>query len=370
MNRGYDRLFGLFAIHCTTLVAAASMLLPLSRAQDTVPCPPPNHRVHAGLIAEHPISGGGVDTEETRLIHCVTEALSAEFGEGLRFRIVKPYFGREFQITVIRPSTCCEELLERIGVDFEVCDKQAGNLLTNFFSLGRAASGEQSLCANEAVCGVECVLAESKACTCGACKCDACKCAECRQGACKCSALAANQREADCGDETCAVTRMIIRHANHHDEERAEVLEHNVVEHLMLEHHPLKLMQHIASLMAEKAAAEAALEAKEEADEKLGELVETVTELIATNASLEAKLEAQAEHAKLAQKIADLAHENGRLKAHLELADQRSEATKHAMTLMLENERLKYRLADLEQKHAAAEAARTAEKRRDERSSR
>jgi predicted nuclease with TOPRIM domain len=134
-------------------------------------------------------------------------------------------------------------------------------------------------------------------------------------------------------------------------------------------HHPLKLIQHIASLMADKAAAEAALETQQASHEEQSELFETVAELMAANAALQTKLEAQSEQARLAEKLADLAAENARLKAHVELAAERTELTRGAISLSIENERLKLRLAELEQRHAAEEAVRTAERSRGNRKS-
>ena len=127
---------------------------------------------------------------------------------------------------------------------------------------------------------------------------------------------------------------------------------------------------HIAGLVGEKAAAQAALAVRKEADEQIGELFETMAELLADNAALDAKLEAAAEQRKLVEKMAELAAENARLKVHVELAAERAEATRSAMALTLENERLKLHLAALEQKQILAEAARTAAKPRGERKAR
>src|SRR5205085_6461736 len=136
-----------------------------------------------------------------------------------------------------------------------------------FVRLGCPAAAGECTCAGEAACGSDCATAH----------CPGCKCDDCQRA----NHVAEND-EANCGDEKCAVATMVIKHLEHHDE--------------FADFHPLKLMQHIAGLMAEKAAAQAALEAREETDEQLAELYETMAELAADNAALDAKLEASAEN--------------------------------------------------------------------------
>jgi hypothetical protein len=184
------------------------------------------------------------------------------------------------------------------------------------------------------------------------CKCDDCKC-------CK-HAVAHDEtkcgEEANCGEDCGATLTMVVENGEEHDD--------------LADYHPLKLMRHIAELMADKAAAEAVLEVKHEAQEEIADLYEAMAEVMADNAALDAKLIAAAEHRKLLERIADLATENARLKTQNELAAERIEMAKTSVALTLENEHLKSRLADLEQKHAAAEAARTAAKSSGDRESR
>jgi hypothetical protein len=191
--------------------------------------------------------------------------------------------------------------------------------------------GGNELVISSATCGGECTAAHAQGCTCDKCKCCGHK---------------GEVSENGCGED-CRVATMVIERAPHHD--------------FLVDRDPLRLMQHIAGLMHDKAAAEAALEAKCEAHEEILELYEAMADLLADNAALGAKLQAQAEQNSLIEKLAALSAENARLKAHTELADLRIELAKNAAAVALENERLKLRVAELEQKQAAAEAARTAE---------
>jgi hypothetical protein len=383
MNRVTDRVVCLWAMYCLMVVVAGTSVLRIARGQEVLPPPvptPPGAHPHQILIADP----GGQGRGQTIVI--VTHSGNV------------PLVGRVFQNAGQGP-TCCEEMLQRVGVD---CDHDAaehclgggidvhvfgdlphGSLTNNHATLRLGFPGliidnhdartgqrrvkasllsdrvEQETAGSAAplprlgcpsVAAGECTCAGEPACgsECAAGHCPGCKCDECQ------SAMhVAESDEPTCGDESCALARLVLDNDQDDGDE-------------ITDFHPLKLMQHIAALMAEKAAAQAALEARDQADEKLSELVETITELIADNAALDAKLEAQAEHARLRETITDLAAENARLKAHVELAAERAELAKNAFAMALENERLKLRLADLEQRHAAAEAARTAAKPRPE----
>jgi hypothetical protein len=185
-------------------------------------------------------------------------------------------------------------------------------------------------------------------CACGT-DCAATNCANCKCQSCACESKA---DEASCGQD-CGV--LVVKR---------EIKQ--LPEGLPC---PFMLMEKIASLMAEKAAAEAALQARQEADERIEGLIETVAELLADNAALDAKLESQTEHAKLHEKLADLAAENARLKAHVELAAERADLHRGSLMLSLENERLKQRLVEIEDKQAS-EAVRTSARPRGERKAR
>jgi hypothetical protein len=382
MNRGSDRIVCLFATYCLAIVVAATSIAEMARGQETIPSPPPTSRNWQALIGDHPLpiiehAISGVDSAQGQFMDRAIKALMTEFGtEGVAFRVTMPFPGRLLQNPTAGP-TCCEELLQRLGAgpNHDVADlpcigeinvrgvwlrpgeiidtrevrssecrlkssepcqetdeQHTANVTAQFIRFGCPcnAAGECT-CGGQTTCGHECAVAAGTGCQCDD---------------CKCYARAGQTDEATCGNDHCAVARMVIKHAEHHDDAH--------------DHHPLKLMQHIAGLMAEKAAAEAALEVRKEADEQLGELYEAMSELLADNAALDAKVQAHADHTKLLERITDLAAENARLKAHVELADERAALTKGAFALTIENERLKLRLADLEQKHAAAEAARTA----------
>jgi hypothetical protein len=280
-------------------------------------------------VAEHPVLG--IDPVATQFLDRATRALTAEFGSGVTFRVTMPYPGASFEQGCSGPE-CCEEKLSHGGGGATAVEQPTANITAKFIRLGCpcVAAGE-CVCASHAACGAECAAAEASA-----------------VKSCPCSAEA---DEAKCGDEGCEVANIVVRHFSHHEE--------------AAEHDPFKLMQHIAGLVGEKAAAQAALAVRREADEQIGELFETMAELLADNAALDAKLEAAAEQRKLVEKMAELAVENARLKAHVELAAERAEVARSAVALTLENERLKLHLAAMEQRQALAEAARTAAKPRE-----
>jgi hypothetical protein len=315
MNHLLDRVFALCGL---SLLLAAVWMGQLVHAQDELPPPlptPPGAHLRQILIADHVapkriviITQGGPDWAHL------------------------PPVGQFFKAGCNGP-TFCEEVLERLQAPAQASNQPIIDLTPKFIGQGCAcAAAGECVCASHPACGEECAAAKA----------DSCKCCPCADHAV----------EATCGEDGCQAADILIQRVQH-----VEQLE---------EHHPLKLMQHIAGLVGEKAAAQAALAVRKEADDQIGELVETMAELLADNAALDAKLEAQneahAEQRKLLEKVADLAAENARLKAHVELAAERAEIIRSTATLTLENERLKLRIVELEQKHALAEAARTAAK--------
>jgi hypothetical protein len=276
----------------------------------------------------------------------VAKTLLAELGPGFAIRVTKMP-ACETACGTCASQTACEEMIARIGVDFEspCCAETCNAGPAKFVSLGCpcAAAGECH-CAGQ-----------------GACKC------------CSCGSQAACGSDATCGSETACHAEHTACNAEHtaafaaHEEGHALHHEKHIVELKSHEHCPF--VEHMASLIAEAAAARAELASRKEASEKMAGMYESMAELIAANAALHARLEAQEEHFKLAEKLAHLATENARLKTHVELAGH-TEAGQHALTLTLENERLKARLAELEQKHAEAQATRTAAKVRSDRKAR
>jgi len=242
-----------------------------------------------------------------------------------------PLVGRLFKVgQPCEGPACCIENFERIGIDFDcqLCPPPPGFHVFKF-------SGLSCPCEN-------CVC-----CPCGA-KCSTNQCAAANCAGSQTNVTAYNPAacsEANCGCENCPANQ-----ATKH------------VDHLISRSHPVceltKLFEHIAELSADKAAAEAMLEAREEAQEQFIELFESMAELVAENASLEAKLAAQTEHGKLAEKMIELATENARLKAQVELAAERNELLRGSLEVAVENERLKLRVAELEKRHATATAAR------------
>jgi hypothetical protein len=370
MNSRFDRISGLIAAYGLAAAVAVTSLVQLGRAQEVIPCPPPVGGRPAN-IEEHPIL-----SHLRNLPHAgdyLHHVLVNSKGDVIIHLTKLPQPGSLLE-EACPSETCCEEMLKRIGAGLghscaehscanELGVETAGDpahtrhaIVIGHLRLQpgeiidtrqiRTSERRPKASQFEPQCGSDCREAVTAGCTC-----EKCGCKEC-----KCGTVAATADEAKCGEE-CVAKTLVIQHVQHAcGDELAEL-------------HPLKLMQHIASLMAEKAAAEAALEVREESAEQLSELFEGMADLIAENAALNVRLEAQAEHTKLAEKMADLAAENARLKAHVELAAERMELTKAALSMTLENERLKLRLADLEQKHAAAEAARTAARPRTDRES-
>jgi hypothetical protein len=377
----------LFGSYCVAAAVAVTSLLTIARGQETLPAPPPGYRSADHESAGHCPACPG-EACPAQVVERATRALTAEFGNGVMFRVTMPHPGLLMQGNCTGP-TCCEEMVERLGAGFE--QQAAGEfphvrrtIILNRLSLrpgetidARALrSGERRLkgaefgceseechatghatftrlgcpctdvgecrCASESSCGTECAAASAA----GAEHCTGCKCCTC----------AAKSEEARCGDENCELATMVIQAAAHQDE--------------AAQRDPLKLMQHIAGLMAEKAAAEAALDVKSESHAEAAELYEAMAELMADNAALDAKLQARAEHDKLVEKLATLAAENARLTAHVQFAAERAERAKSELALAIENEHLKVRLAALEEKQALEDAARTATRQRGERKAR
>jgi hypothetical protein len=314
MNRLFDRVWSLCG--CSLLVAAACSVGSL-RGQDEPPPPPPTpHRAEVLILRQ-----GAPCDQET----CTKQTF---FFNRLQ---VKPQGTAEAAgVTHVLPLPASEFFFSCHG-------EPAPHAGVKFVRLGcacTAATGECH-CAGSKACGEDCAAAAT----------DDCRC-------CPCSATAG----AGCGEDGCEVKHVEVRQVRRLDDPA--------------EHHPIKLMQHIAGLVGERAAAQAALEVRLEADEQIGEIYEAMAELLADNAALDAKLQAQAEQRKLLEKIADLAAENARLKVHAELATERVEIARSSAALTLENERLKLRLAEVEHKHAVSEATRTAAKPRERKASR
>jgi hypothetical protein len=344
MNRGMDRAVCLLAGYCFTIGLIAAGVAKIAHAQEVVPSPPPGFRCEG----ECPLSAQlGIDPVAGEFFERATRALTTEFGQGLRFRVTMQ------QPALFTEKPCngasCGEDEARCAVGQIIASGPApGHVFTaKFVRLGCpcAASGECK-CAEKTSCGSDCAASSNST----------CKCCQCAAASYETTTHEKVAHESKCGEETCELTDVIVKHLHHQDELAALA--------------PHKLMQQIAQLMAEKAAAQAALAVRKEADDQIGEIYEAMAELLADNAALDAKLEAQDESRKLAEKVAELSAENARLKTHIELAAERAELARATVVLQLENEKLKLHLAAVEQKHAIAEAARTAAKPRNERKAR
>jgi len=308
MNRLFDRVFALCAL---ALLLAAPCIRQIAHAQDELPPPLPTFP--------------GAHLRQVLIADPATHQQILIIRQGVRELSHFPPVGQLFKNGCSGP-TFCEEVLERVPAPNQQIAEPQIRLTARFLRQGCPCAAGECVCDAHATCGEDCSAAKA----------DDCKC-------CPCAAEAA---EAKCGEDTCEGGDCLIRRVEHFEQ--------------AAEYDPLKLMQHIAGLVGEKAAAQAALAVRKEADEKVGELVETLAELLADNAALDAKLEAASEQHKLLEKMANLAAENARLKTHVELAAERAEIARTSAALTVENERLKLRLAELEQKHALAEAARTA----------
>jgi hypothetical protein len=274
------------------------------------------------LIADHPI--GAVDPNASQLFELAMKALSAEFGDNVTFRITMPRPGCLLE-GVCGSSACCEQMLDRLAAVPEIKECPITNFAAKFIRLGCPCTADgECHCAAQASCGASCAAGTTSS--------------------CKCCPCAGQVTSATCNGETCGVKELVVKQVEHHKE--AAPLDSQ------------SLLKHIAELMAEKAAAQAALDVRKESEERFSQLFEAMAEVIADNAALDAKLEGQIEQRKLLEKVAELATENARLKAQVELAAEKAEIARSTNLLTLENERLKLRLADLEHKHAAAEAGR------------
>jgi hypothetical protein len=356
MNMRLERIDALFALYCCAALAAASISARPAGGQETLPAPAP--KVSGAdprhvLIADHP--------------------------HGILILANLPHV-EHFLRTVCSGPTPCEQMLQQLGIETNddsttrACDGgqcpqsrqtlvfdrlllHPGQIIDTRHVRASIRRLTSSPCEGETcneytadvvkVAGRDCACSATGECKCGEAVCGS-ECAaagrvNCRCDNCQCCPCTAQNDETTGRDQQCPYATLTPHHS---DSNAAELC-------------PIKLMQHIACLMAEKAGAEAALAAKSESHEQLAELMETMADLLADNAALDAKLEAKAEHVKLAEKLAEVSAENARLKAHVELAAERAELTKAMLTLQLENERLKLRLAEHEQKHAA-DAARTA----------
>jgi hypothetical protein len=340
-----DRAVCLLAGYCFTIGLAAAGVARIAHAQEVVPSPPPGLRCQGECPLSAPL---GIDPVAAEFFDRATQALTAEFGNGMRFRLTMQHPALFTEKTCSGPGCAEDESGCAVG-QIIASGPAPGHVFTaKFVRLGCpcSASGECK-CAEKASCGSECAASNST------CKCCQCAAASHETTTHESTVKDNTAHESKCGEESCELTEVIVKHLQHQEELAAFA--------------PHKLMQHIAQLMAEKSAAQAALAVRKEADEQIGEIYEAMAELLADNAALDAKLEAQEESRKLVEKVAELTAENARLKTHIELAAERAELTRATTALQLENEKLKLRLAEVEQKHALAEAARTASKPRNER---
>lgn len=336
MTNGFHRMTSFLATCGLAAAVAMTALLRTGGAQEAIPSPPV-------CVKQTECFDFRVDCPPPIAEDHLHRVVMNDQGQITVFITKLPALGQVFKDHDFNAScpgaTCCEEMLERIGAKLsgQACEQSCAEHPTRFIVYSSpVAAGGACACGPDCVCGSDTAHHHSPDCQCCACT--------------------VNNKEAVCGADHCPAAAVAVRSDPHHD--------------ILAEHHPLKLLGHIANLVGEKAAAQAALEARREAHEELSELYETMAELIAANAALQARLEAQTEQAKLAEKLAHLTAENARLKTHVELAAERAEATRTALSVSAENDRLKLRLAELEHQQALAEAARTAQRGRAERRAR
>jgi hypothetical protein len=338
-----DRAVCLLAGYCFTIGLALAGVARIAHAQEVVPSPPPGFPCQGDCPLSAPL---GIDPVAAEFFDRATHALAAEFGNGMRFRVMMQHPALFTEKTCSGPGCGDDEGACAVGQIIASGPAPGHTFTAKFVRLGCpcSASGECN-CAEKASCGSDCAAASSST----------CKCCQCAAASHETTTHEKVAHESKCGEDTCELTDVIVKHL-HQDEFAAFA--------------PHKLMQQIAQLMAEKSAAQAALAVRKEADDQIGDIYEAMAELLADNAALDARLEAQEESRKLVEKVAELSAENARLKTHIELAAERAELGRATMALHLENEKLKLRLAEVEQKHALAEAARTAAKPRNERKAR
>src|SRR5262249_35777483 len=158
-----------------------------------------------------------------------TRVLTAEFGNGMTFRVTmqRPDL---FTEKVCNGSTCAEEGV-CAGTELFAAGHAPGHFTAKFVRLGCpcAASGECK-CSEKASCGSDCAASNST-----------CKCCQCAAASHESTTHEKVVHESKCGEETCELTDVIVKHLQHQDE--------------FAPFAPHKLMLQIAQLMAEKAAA-------------------------------------------------------------------------------------------------------------------
>jgi hypothetical protein len=342
-----DRAVCLLTGYCFTIGLALAGVARIAHAQEVVPSPPPGFPCQGDCPLSAPL---GIDPVAAEFFDRATQALAAEFGSGMRFRVMMqhPAF---FTEKACNENTCNGKTCSGPGCGEEEAGCAVGQIIASgpapghIFTAKFVRLGCPCSASGECKCGDKTAAGNST-----------CKCCQCAAASHETTTTEKVAHESKCGEESCELTDVIVKHLQHQDEFAAFA--------------PHKLMQQIAQLMAEKSAAQAALAVRKEADDQIGEIYEAMAELLADNAALDAKLEAHEESRKLVEKVAELSAENARLKTHIELAAERAELSRATMALHLENEKLKLRLAEVEQKHALAEAARTATKPRNERKAR
>jgi hypothetical protein len=247
-----------------------------------------------------------------------------------------PYISRIFKnVGVVHEAGCeagqcqntpCADQLERIGVDFELCQTCPNSPLMRFGPIELAICTEdEDCCCRDKECLASCAAlgCEVKCCTekCCAEECTAKCCAE-KCAAAKASEVAQQSTACQCAGRD-------------------------------------ELWEHLVEMAAAKGAAEAALEAREEHSNLLDALVEMATK----SAALEAKLEAQTEHNRIMDRVIQLAAENAQLKARVELAEIKTAMIKETLPVAIEKELLARRVAELEHRLATSdEGVRTAKK--------
>jgi hypothetical protein len=156
-----DRAVCLLAGYCFTIGLAAAGIANIAHAQEVVPSPPPGFRCEG----ECPLPPLGIDPVAANFFERATQALTAEFGNGMNFRVTMQRPGL-FNEMVCNGPNCSEDSGPCAGGKI-IEWHQPDYIVKKFVRLGCpcSASGECK-CAETTACGSDCAAAGNSGCKC------------------------------------------------------------------------------------------------------------------------------------------------------------------------------------------------------------